>query len=220
MRNRLFVTALVLLAVGCSSSDDDEQTGLTINSTAPTYLRGNVTAEAWTVNGIAFDATAVVSTDVAGATVDNITVVSPTQLTFELTSPNTVVAGTGQVMVTTAEGGTATFTLPTIPETVTLSGEVQPILTASCTGCHSGVAPSAGLNLSSGVTHGATVGVASTGIPTMNLITAGDPDASYLIDKIQNTQTVGVRMPPNGPPLTPTQIALIRVWAADGALDN
>ncbi|MEM1450470.1 MAG: c-type cytochrome domain-containing protein [Planctomycetota bacterium] len=220
MRNRLIMSAFVLLAIGCSGSDDDDATGLALNSTVPPYVRGNVMTEAWTVNGAGFDASAVVSTDVAGATIDNVIVASPTQLRFELTAPNTVVAGTGQVMVTTATGGTATITVPTVPETVTLSGEVQPILTTSCTGCHSGGAPASGLNLSSGVTHGATVGVASTGIPTMNLITAGDPNASYLIDKIEGTQTVGVRMPPSGAPLTPTQITLIRVWTTDGALDN
>jgi hypothetical protein len=50
------------------------------------------------------------------------------------------------------------------------------------------------------------------------------PDSSYLVHKIQGTQTTvggsGQRMPLIGGPLTEDEIAVIRAWIAAGALDN
>ena len=49
-----------------------------------------------------------------------------------------------------------------------------------------------------------TVGVASTQVPGMKRIAAGDRDASYLLHKLRGTHTTvggfGERMPRNGPP--------------------
>ena len=49
-------------------------------------------------------------------------------------------------------------------------------------------------------------------------VNPGNPDASYLVQKIQGTAAVGVRMPANGPPYLPQdRIDLVRRWIAAGA---
>ncbi len=107
----------------------------------------------------------------------------------------------------------------------TLSADVQPIFTASCansTFCHAGSGPAQGMNLSAGQAHASIVGVQSNESPLVR-VAPGDPDASYLVHKIQGTQsTVGgccARMPLGGQ-LSAAEIATIRSWIMAGALDN
>ena len=45
----------------------------------------------------------------------------------------------------------------------------------------------------------------------------GNPNQSYLVHKIEGTQTVGVRMPAGGAPLDAATIAAIRLWITNGA---
>jgi hypothetical protein len=62
------------------------------------------------------------------------------------------------------------------------------------------------------------VNVASSEVPGLMRINPGNPDASYLVQKIQGTAAQGVRMPANGPPyLAQDQIDLVRRWVAAGA---
>lgn len=109
---------------------------------------------------------------------------------------------------------------------VTLSGDVQPILTASCalSGCHAGTSPAQGQNLSSGQTFSNVVGVASAELPSMNRVTAGAPDNSYLVHKIQGTHLdvggSGARMPFGRTALPQDAIDVIRAWIQDGAANN
>ena len=67
--------------------------------------------------------------------------------------------------------------------------------------------------------YGALVGVASRQKPGAILVVPGDPDASYLIHKLEGrSDIVQLRMPRNGPPyLTPGQITVIRRWIENGA---
>jgi hypothetical protein len=44
-----------------------------------------------------------------------------------------------------------------------------------------------------------------------------DPDTSYLVEKIENRQMAGQRMPPSGN-ISADEITAIRQWIADGAL--
>ena len=99
---------------------------------------------------------------------------------------------------------------------------MQPVFTQHCalSGCHSGLHPSEGLTLSSGTTFAETVGVASVQAPSLSRVAAGDPDSSYLVDKIEGTQTAGAMMPLNGGVLTALEILLVRKWIEAGALDN
>jgi hypothetical protein len=63
------------------------------------------------------------------------------------------------------------------------------------------------------------VGVPSNEVPALKRINPGNPDASYLVQKIQGIAAQGVRMPANGPPyLSQEQIDLVRRWVAGGAL--
>jgi hypothetical protein len=54
--------------------------------------------------------------------------------------------------------------------------------------------------------------------PGATLVVPGDPDASYLVHKLEGAAgIVGVRMPLGGPYLTDGQISIIRRWIARGA---
>jgi hypothetical protein len=116
---------------------------------------------------------------------------------------------------------------PPVPEpSATLSGHVQPILSANCalSGCHAGPNPVLGQNLSVGRTFGSVVDVPSVEVPSLRRVRPFLPDSSYLVHKIQGTQAAvggsGDRMPLIGGALTEDEIALIRAWIAGGALDN
>ena len=45
----------------------------------------------------------------------------------------------------------------------------------------------------------------------------GDPDHSYIIQKLEGHASVGAQMPFGGPPLPAATIAVIRQWITDGA---
>jgi hypothetical protein len=98
------------------------------------------------------------------------------------------------------------------------------ILTPVCTTCHSanGQSPAAGLNLSAGAAWASLVNVGSSGKPGAIRVIPGDPNNSYLVQKLEGAAgIVGLRMPRNGPPyLTDAQVALVRGWIAAGALNN
>jgi hypothetical protein len=52
-------------------------------------------------------------------------------------------------------------------------------------------------------------------------VVAGNPDASYLVMKLEGTHLAnggsGGQMPFGAPPLPPEQIAKVRQWIAEGA---
>jgi hypothetical protein len=113
--------------------------------------------------------------------------------------------------------------------TVSFASDVQPILTGSCafSGCHGTVNANPGgkpMVLAAGQAYDNMVGVAALELPAMQRIRAGQPDASYVIHKLQNThKTVGGsgdRMPLGSAPLSQAQIDLIRTWVANGAPRN
>jgi hypothetical protein len=110
---------------------------------------------------------------------------------------------------------------PTTPGVLTLAADVQPIFTAHCAfpGCHAGSAPASGQDLSAGNAFGNIVGVDSLEVPSRKRVQPGDPDASYLFEKVsQERPAVGERMPLGASPLSSGEIATIRQWIAQGAL--
>ena len=132
--------------------------------------------------------------------------------------------GVGMTTITASgdgQSGNASITV----STPSLASHVQPILTASCalSGCHAGVSPQEGMNLSAGLMHSNTVNVPSNQ-SSLDRIEPGLPNQSYLVHKIQGTQgTVGgsgAQMPFGGSPLSQANIDIIRAWIADGAKDN
>lgn len=107
---------------------------------------------------------------------------------------------------------------------VTLSQLQSQIFTPICAVCHTGPTGSvlpAGMNLSSTAdSFAALVSVASLQVGALNRVTPGDPDNSYLIQKLEGSAAVGVRMPQGGPFLDQPTIDMVRQWITDGALNN
>lgn len=101
------------------------------------------------------------------------------------------------------------------------SGTIQAIFERrSCTdsACH-GQARSASLDLRAGTSYRALVGVAATQEPRVRVI-PGDPDASYLVIRLEGRQSVGTRMPQGLAPLDAIDLGNIRNWIAEGAKNN
>ena len=94
----------------------------------------------------------------------------------------------------------------------------------ACIGCHTstGRNPSGGLNLNHDVAYEQLVNLASRGKPTAVRVVPGDPDASYLVQKLEGASSiVGRRMPFAGAPfLTDGQLLILRRWIATGAPRN
>jgi hypothetical protein len=92
----------------------------------------------------------------------------------------------------------------------------------ACTACHTGAQPAAGMNLSDSSAYLQLVNVPSRNKPGAIRVIPGDPDGSYLIQKIEGTPgIVGERMPRTGGPyLTPNQVVIIRRWIQLGAPNN
>jgi hypothetical protein len=83
--------------------------------------------------------------------------------------------------------------------------------------CHGGSAPQKDLNLSGSVA-AQILDRTSAELPSRKLIVPGDPDASFLYEKIASaTPASGHRMPDQNPPLTPGVIAAVRAWIVAGA---
>jgi len=105
----------------------------------------------------------------------------------------------------------------------TLSALQNDLFTPSCalgSSCHGDTALDSGLNLDAPV-HGKIVGQASNAAASRTLVVAGDPDASYLIEKLSSeAPEVGERMPLDRDPLRSATIERVRAWIAAGALDD
>src|SRR5690606_7971360 len=91
------------------------------------------------------------------------------------------------------------------------------VFTPICTACHTGAAAPQGLRLDEANSYGLLVGVPSTEVPSLMRVEPGDPDNSYLIQKLEGTAAVGGRMPLNGTPLPQADIDVIRQWITEGA---
>jgi hypothetical protein len=94
----------------------------------------------------------------------------------------------------------------------------------ACIQCHAPAgarAPLGGLNLTDAVAYANLVNVPAPERRTLNLVTPGDPENSYLIQKLEGSHNiVGVRMPLGGPYLSSNQILVIRRWIEIGAPQN
>ena len=94
-----------------------------------------------------------------------------------------------------------------------------------CTQCHTtagGRVPPLGLSLDPGAAYGNLVNVTSRQKPELMRVAPGNPDASYLVHKLEGrADIVGQRMPrTSGPFLTEGQMMVIRRWIALGAPNN
>jgi methionine-rich copper-binding protein CopC len=95
------------------------------------------------------------------------------------------------------------------------------IFTPICSVCHAGGSAPEGLRLDAGDSYNLLVGVPSTEVPSLLRVNPGDPDNSYIIQKLEGHAAVGAQMPfgcpTTQPCLTTSTIAFIRQWITDGA---
>jgi hypothetical protein len=134
-------------------------------------------------------------------------------------------------------GGTKKPTKPTgackPPKTpsVTLSGNIQPIFNKSCAlaGCHLGASSINGQDLSTGNARKSSVNVPVVQKQGFKRIVPGKPNDSYLYLKLIGDPSISGVLMPQGCPgaplagaacLTADEIAAIRAWIVECALDN
>ena len=96
------------------------------------------------------------------------------------------------------------------------------VLVPNCatTGCHLGAGAPQGLRLDDANSYGLLVGVASSEASSILRVAPGNPDSSYLIQKLEGTASVGAQMPLNAPSIEQASIDVIRQWITDGAVDD
>ena len=103
----------------------------------------------------------------------------------------------------------------------TLASIQDNVFTVTCavSGCHGGAMAQQGLRLDPGFSAGNLINVPSPRNANLIRVVPGDPDASFLIQKLQGIDgLLGDRMPDGGPYLTTATINVIRQWIQDGAL--
>ena len=105
------------------------------------------------------------------------------------------------------------------PPDATFTRVQTEVFSVSCalSGCHAGVAPTGGMDLSVGVAYQNTVGVTSTERGDLKRIEPGDPERSYLVKKIRGDSDItGGAMPLIGS-ITTGQRQLVIDWVRRGA---
>jgi hypothetical protein len=106
---------------------------------------------------------------------------------------------------------------------VSFSGAVQPIFTASCAsaGCHKGATAQKGLNLSVGASYAKLVNVLTAECSDgRKLVLPGQPSQSYLVEKLMGVSLCsGTQMPKMGA-IPSAEIQTISNWICAGAPNN
>jgi uncharacterized protein (TIGR03118 family) len=119
-----------------------------------------------------------------------------------------------------------TVTVANAPAATTLSEIQAEVFTPICSVCHDGSNPPGGAlpgsqNLTEGNSFANLVNVASLEKPSLLRVKPGDPDNSYIIQKLEGAAGIsGSRMPLGGPFLDDATMDKIRSWIADGAPNN
>jgi hypothetical protein len=90
-------------------------------------------------------------------------------------------------------------------EPVDYRKEIRPVLQERCYACHGALKQNSKLRVDSGA-----------GMITKGVIVPGKPEDSALLTRV-SSQDDDVRMPPEGHPLKPEQIAKLKVWIEQGA---
>src|SRR5262245_10317919 len=91
------------------------------------------------------------------------------------------------------------------------------VFTPICTQCHIGANAPLGLRLDAANSYALLVNVDSGEVGTLERVNPGNPDQSYIVQKIQGNAAVGGRMPLGQAALPQDRIDLIRSWIAGGA---
>ena len=101
----------------------------------------------------------------------------------------------------------------------TLASIQANVFSPSCAipGCHGGGSVQFGLRLDPGFSATNLINVASPRDANLIRVVPGNPNASFIIQKLEGTQTLGDRMPQFGPYLSQQTIDVIRQWIQLGA---
>jgi mono/diheme cytochrome c family protein len=102
----------------------------------------------------------------------------------------------------------------------TLKTDVQPIFDMACADCHGAKRAKAKLNLSAATALKALVNAPADEAPQLVRVKPGDPDNSYLWQKLQNKAAKGKGMPRgifSTKRLPDAQLDVIRKWIEAGA---
>ncbi len=120
------------------------------------------------------------------------------------------------------DGGDGTGLPPAGPLGANFSQIQANVFTPTCaiTGCHFGAGAPQGLRLDAASSFALLVGVASMEQSSVLRVAPGDPDNSYLIQKLEGSASSGQQMPLNAPALPQPTIDVIRQWISDGAIDD
>lgn len=122
--------------------------------------------------------------------------------------------------------GNVNVPAPSSGATISFAGSVQPIFNARCTSCHSAgfsVGSLAGVQmvLTAGQSYGSLVNQVSAQNGAFTLVVPGDAESSLLWLKVSSSDPpVGSTMPVFGSPLSAQDLATLRDWIEQGALDN
>ena len=163
--------------------------------------------------------------------VDGALIGTDTTAPYSLDWDSTTVANADVILTVEAEDltgnvGVSADVAVTVQNAVAVTlGQLQAqIFSPICSGCHSGPTSGSlpsGMNLSSANnSFNAIVNVASIQVGSLNRVTPGDPDNSYLVQKLEGTAAGGGRMPQGGPFLDQATIDMVRQWITDDALNN
>ena len=100
-----------------------------------------------------------------------------------------------------------------VPDTVGFNEHIRPILVKHCVGCHGGPKQAGGVNF---LHREGALSESDSGSPP---ILPGDPEGSYMLDRIMDPDD-DFRMPPaeHGRRLTDREAALVRRWIEQGAV--
>jgi hypothetical protein len=94
----------------------------------------------------------------------------------------------------------------------------EQVFTPICTACHTGAAAPLGFKLDANSSYAMLVNTPSVEVPSLMRVSPGNPEQSYIIQKLEGHAAVGGQMPLGGPPLPQATIDVIRQWIANGAL--
>lgn len=121
---------------------------------------------------------------------------------------------------------------PTVAETGFFAQQVRPFFDRTCGGCHSAIAPSAGMTLGGMNVSSADVVKGIVGIKSMNgeydLIEPGAPERSWIYLKASGEAATAAcagacdreKMPPSGTGLSDAELGTLRQWIMNGATTN
>jgi uncharacterized protein (TIGR03118 family) len=192
----------------------------TVSLTAP--AAGNVSGLV-TVSATAGDDVGVASVQFfAGATSLGTDTTAPYSVVWDTTSLSgtqnlTAVATDGAGNMTTSAAVQVTVTA----STVTLAQLQTDIFTPYCASCHNGTSTDTlthPMNLTSAnASYSSMVGIASDQVG-LQRVQPNNAASSYLIRKLEGSQSSGERMPTNGPYLDTATIDMVRSWIQTGAL--